>query len=169
MKRRTFTTIALAATAGLALSACSGMSGKSSAPSIAGVVTSNSQFSTLTAAVTAADLAGTLDTGGPFTVFAPTDAAFAKLPAGTVETLLLPENKDALINVLTYHVLAGKVTSTDLMAGPQSGSVTMLNGDALRFDLSNGVTVGNATVTQPDIEASNGVIHVIDTVLLPPS
>ncbi len=167
MKRRTFATIAVGAFAGLTLSACSGMGGKSTEPSIAGVVTSNSQFSTLAAAVTAADLAGTLDTGGPFTVFAPTDAAFAKLPAGTVDSLLLPENKGALIDILTYHVLEGEVTSADLAAGPQNGSITMLNGDTLRYDLSDGVTVGNASVTQADVDASNGVIHVIDTVLIP--
>lgn len=120
------------------------------------------QFKTLVAAVTAAGLVDTLKGNGPFTVFAPTDEAFAKLPAGTVEGLLkdLPKLK----NVLTYHVVSGKVLAKDV-AGIKSAK-TVQGGD-LRVNASHGVTINNAQVTQADIEASNGVIHVIDTVLIP--
>lgn len=120
------------------------------------------QFKTLVAAVQAAGLADTLQGTGPFTVFAPTDAAFAKLPVGTVEGLLkdLPKLK----SVLTYHVVTGKVLAKDV-AGIKSAK-TVQGGD-LRVDASHGVKINNAKVTQADVEASNGVIHVIDTVLLP--
>ncbi len=122
-------------------------------------------FKTLVAAVTAADLVATLKSDGPFTVFAPTDEAFAKLPAGTVENLLKPENKDQLIAVLTYHVIPGKVMSSDI-AGKKM-DVATVQGSKLSVDATNGVKVDNAAVVQADIETSNGVIHVIDTVILP--
>lgn len=124
-------------------------------------------FTTLIAAVQAAGLEGALRAEGKKTVFAPTDAAFAALPAGTVENLLKPENKDQLVAVLTYHVVDGKTKSKDL-AGKKL-DVTTLNGAKLSVDGTSGVKVGNATVTTADIWASNGVIHVIDTVLLPPA
>ena len=121
-------------------------------------------FTTLLAAAEAAGLVETLQGDGPYTVFAPTDEAFAALPEGTVDTLLMPENKDQLTAVLSYHVVDGKVMSTDLTDGMEAET---LEGSTLTVDLSDGVKVGEATVTQPDIEASNGVIHVIDTVLMP--
>ena len=123
-------------------------------------------FSTLVAAVQAAGLEATLRGEGPFTVFAPTDEAFKKLPAGTVETLLKPENRDKLTAILTYHVISGKVKSGDI-AGKVLDADTV-NGAKLPINATNGVTVGNATVTTADIYANNGVVHVIDTVLLPP-
>ncbi len=121
-------------------------------------------FNTLVAAVTAADLGATLKGAGPFTVFAPTDDAFAKLPAGTVDDLVKPENKAKLTAILTLHVVSGKVMSTDI-TGPMSPA--SVNGEALTIDTANGVTVNGAKVVTADVEASNGVIHVIDTVLLP--
>ena len=122
-------------------------------------------FETLVAAVTAADLAETLKGDGPFTVFAPTDEAFAALPEGTVETLLKPENKDQLVAVLTYHVVPGKVMSTDLS---DDMAATTVQGSDITIDLDNGVEVNEAKVVTADIETSNGVIHVIDAVILPP-
>ena len=122
-------------------------------------------FNTLAAALTAADLVDTLKGSGPFTVFAPTDEAFAKLPAGTVENLLKPENKEQLKAVLTYHVVPGKV-----MASQVTGlkSAKTVNGQELKIAVRDGkVMVDNAQVTKTDIAASNGVIHVIDTVVLP--
>lgn len=122
-------------------------------------------FGTLVAAVQAAGLVDTLKGEGPFTVFAPTDAAFAALPAGTVDELLKPENKDKLTAILTYHVVAGKVMSGDLSDGLSAATV---NGANITIGTMGGVTVNGANVTQADIEASNGVIHVIDAVILPP-
>ncbi|MEM9404222.1 MAG: fasciclin domain-containing protein [Pseudomonadota bacterium] len=123
------------------------------------------QFETLAAALTAADLVGTLKSDGPFTVFAPTDEAFAKLPAGTVETLLKPENKDQLVAVLTYHVVAGKVAAADVV---KLDSATTVNGESVSIKVADGgVQVDNANVVATDIEASNGIIHVIDAVILP--
>ena len=121
-------------------------------------------FNTLVAAVQAAGLVDTLKGEGPFTVFAPTDEAFAALPAGTVENLLKPENKDQLIAVLTYHVVPGKVMSTDLQDDMMA---TTVQGGSITIDLDNGVMVNDATVAAADIVASNGVIHVIDKVILP--
>jgi uncharacterized surface protein with fasciclin (FAS1) repeats len=121
-------------------------------------------FGTLVAAVQAADLVDTLKSEGPFTVFAPTDEAFAALPEGTVESLLLPENKDQLIAILTYHVVAGKVMSTDLTDDMEAATV---QGSTITIDLDNGVMVEQANVITADIETSNGVIHVIDAVILP--
>ncbi|MFK7744275.1 MAG: fasciclin domain-containing protein [Roseobacter sp.] len=122
-------------------------------------------FETLVAAVSAADLVETLKSEGPFTVFAPTDEAFAALPAGTVENLLKPENKDQLVAILTYHVVPGKVMSTDLSDDMTAATV---QGDNITIDLDNGVMINQASVTAADIETSNGVIHVIDAVILPP-
>ncbi|MHA6287235.1 fasciclin domain-containing protein [Maricaulis sp. CAU 1757] len=122
-------------------------------------------FDTLVAAVQAAGLVDTLKSDGPFTVFAPTDAAFAALPEGTVESLLLPENRDQLAAILTYHVVSGAVTS-DQLAG-QTLSVETVQGSTVAIDATNGVTVNQANVTQADIMTSNGVIHVIDAVIMP--
>lgn len=128
------------------------------------IAVGNEDFSTLVAAVTAAGLVETLSGEGPFTVFAPTNAAFAKLPEGTVEELLKPENKDQLVAVLTYHVVAGKVMAADVAPG----EVPTVQGSSFTVKVEDGkVMVDNATVTATDIEASNGVIHVIDTVILP--
>lgn len=121
-------------------------------------------FETLVAAVQAAGLVDTLKGEGPFTVFAPTDDAFAALPEGTVESLLLPENLDQLTAILTYHVVPGKVMSTDLVDDMEAETV---QGSTVTIDLDNGVMVENATVVTADVEATNGVIHVIDTVILP--
>ncbi len=122
-------------------------------------------FKTLAAALKAAGLIETLKGPGPFTVFAPTDEAFAKLPAGTVETLLKPENKAKLTRILTYHVVAGKVMAAD---AAKLTSAKAVSGDTLTIAASGGgVTIDNAKVVKADIAASNGVIHVIDTVILP--
>lgn len=134
-------------------------------PDIVDIAASNGNFNTLVAAVTAAGLVDTLKGEGPFTVFAPTDAAFAAMPEGTVETLLMPENIDQLTAILTYHVVPGAVTSDQLTG--QRLSVATVNGEEVHIDGTDGVTVENATVTTADIIASNGVIHVIDSVLLP--
>jgi uncharacterized surface protein with fasciclin (FAS1) repeats len=150
----------------LALAASTGIFASAQAADIVDTAVSAGQFTTLAAALDAAGLVDALKGDGPFTVFAPTDDAFAALPAGTVEDLLKPENKDKLTAVLTYHVVAGKVMSGDLSDGM---TATTLNGADLTITTSDGVKVNDATVTSADIEASNGVIHVIDTVLLPPS
>lgn len=122
-------------------------------------------FGTLATALTAAGLVDTLKSEGPFTVFAPTDEAFAKLPAGTVESLLKPENKAQLTAILTYHVVSGKVMAADVV---KLTSATTVNGADVAIKVTDGtVSVNNATVTATDIAASNGVIHVIDTVLIP--
>lgn len=129
---------------------------------IVDIATSNDSFETLVTALQTAGLVETLRGDGPFTVFAPTDEAFAKLPAGTVEALL--QDKEKLTAVLTYHVVPGKLMAADV-AGAKSA--TTVQGGTLAIDTSNGVKIGNAKVVTTDIEASNGVIHVIDTVLLP--
>jgi uncharacterized surface protein with fasciclin (FAS1) repeats len=136
-----------------------------SANDIVQTAASAGQFNTLVAAVQAAGLVETLQGAGPFTVFAPTDEAFGKLPAGTVESLLLPENKDKLVAILTYHVVPGKVTSADI-AGKKLEAATV-QGETVSIDATDGVMVNTATVVGADVMASNGVIHVIDTVLLP--
>jgi len=128
------------------------------------IASGNEDFSTLVAAVVAAGLAETLSGTGPFTVFAPTNAAFANLPAGTVEELLKPENKAKLASILTYHVVAGKVMSTDLSDGQKAATV---NGQEITVTIGDGVQIDSANVTAADLEASNGVIHVIDSVILP--
>lgn len=122
-------------------------------------------FGTLVAAVKAAGLVDTLKSAGPFTVFAPTDAAFAKLPKGTVEDLLKPENKAKLAAILTYHVLPSKVMAGDI-AG-KTMNVKTVQGTDIAVDAKSGVKINDATVVTADIGATNGVIHVIDTVLLP--
>jgi uncharacterized surface protein with fasciclin (FAS1) repeats len=124
------------------------------------------QFKTLAAALEAAGLIDALKGNGPFTVFAPTDEAFSKLPAGTVDTLLKPENKEKLKAVLLYHVVPGNVTA-DQVTKLNGRSVKTLQGSSIKVKTTQGVRVDNAKVTKTDIKASNGVIHVIDTVLMP--
>jgi len=135
------------------------------AKDIVAIASGDAQFKTLTKALTVAGLVPTLQGKGPFTVFAPTDAAFAALPEGTVENLLKPENKALLTKILTYHVVPGSVLSTSL----KSGDVKSVEGSSLKVAVSTGkVTVSGANVVKADIKASNGVIHVIDKVLMPP-
>jgi len=186
--------VALAATAALSLAACSSGSTTTTTPAatsaasspaaaastsaspsgamsasptaagtVVGVASSNPDFSTLVAAVKAAGLVETLDGAGPFTVFAPTNAAFAALPAGVLDKLLLPANKATLTKILTYHVLPAKVMAADVKAG----NVKTVEGSDLAVTTDGGVKVGGATVTATDVAASNGVIHVIDKVLVP--
>ena len=124
------------------------------------------QFKTLAAALEAAGLIDALTAEGPFTVFAPTDEAFAKLPAGTVESLLKPENKEKLKSILLYHVVPGNVTAKQVMK-LNGRTVKTLEGRSIKVSTMHGVTVDDARVTKTDIQASNGVIHVIDTVLVP--
>jgi uncharacterized surface protein with fasciclin (FAS1) repeats len=148
-------TVALAATVGL----------NAQSRDIVTTAVDAGQFQTLAAALQAAGLVDTLKGPGPFTVFAPTDAAFAKLPAGTVEELLKPENRDKLTAILTYHVVPGKVMAADVV---KLSSAKTVQGGSLRVSTAGGtVKVNDATVTATDIAASNGVIHVIDTVVLP--
>ncbi|MEL6662116.1 MAG: fasciclin domain-containing protein [Pseudomonadota bacterium] len=132
---------------------------------IVDVASAAGSFETLIAAATAADLAGALKGDGPLTVFAPTDEAFAALPEGTVESLLQPENKDQLAAILKLHVIAGAKVTSDQLAGKTTEAET-LNG-TVTIDGTDGVTVNGANVISADVMASNGVIHVIDTVLLP--
>ncbi|MDM7931881.1 fasciclin domain-containing protein [Tabrizicola sp.] len=162
MNRRTLFRVAGAVSVAALISACVPMA---SEPDIIDIAASDDQFSTLVAAVTAAGLVETLKGDGPFTVFAPTNDAFAALPAGTVESLLKPENKDQLIKVLTYHVVPGAVTS-DQLAGKRL-NVATVQGQNVHVDGRKGVRVNKSRVTTADIMASNGVIHVIDRVLLP--
>jgi len=122
-------------------------------------------FKTLAAALNAAGLVETLQGEGPFTVFAPTDDAFAKLPAGTVESLLKPENKAKLVAILTYHVVPGKVLAADVV---KLKSAKTVQGGLLAIDTADGVKVNDSRVAKADIDCANGVIHVIDSVLLPP-
>lgn len=177
---------ALALAAGLALAGCSSSSDSTAAtsaaasptmaaseaaaaPAAAGdiidIASTTKGFSTLAAAVTAAGLVDTLKGPGPFTVFAPTDAAFAALPAGVLDALLLPANRDALIKILKYHVVAGAVMSGDIM----DGQVATVEGQKVTLSTDNGnYYVEAGTVVQADVVGSNGVIHAIDVVLLPP-
>ena len=130
------------------------------------VAMASGSFETLVAAVQAAGLAETLSAEGPYTVFAPTDDAFAALPEGTLEALLLPENQEVLAQILAYHVVPGEVPSSDVA----TGAVASVAGEDLNIVAdADGVTVNEATVVQPDVMASNGIIHVIDSVLIPPS
>ncbi len=158
MLRRTFMT--LSALTVFALPACADGHSKDIVDTAVGA----GSFTTLVAAVQAAGLVDTLKSDGPFTVFAPTDDAFAALPEGTVETLLKPENKNQLVSILTYHVVPGAVKSTDLSDGMKAATV---QGSEVTIGTSGGVTVDGANVVQADIMASNGVIHVIDAVILP--
>lgn len=157
MIRRTF--LALTTAAALAMPAYA------QDMDIVDTAVANGSFTTLATALTAAGLVETLKGEGPFTVFAPTDAAFAALPAGTVEDLLKPENKDQLVAVLTYHVVPGAVMSTDLTEGM---TATTVNGKDITITLEGGPKVNGAVISAPDVAASNGVIHVIDSVILPP-
>jgi len=165
MLRRMLLKSALIGGAALTLSACAATMAEDSPPDIVDTAVAAGSFTTLVAAVQAADLVDTLKSPGPFTVFAPTDDAFAALPGGTVDSLLLPENKAKLVQILTYHVVPG-IVKADEVAGKR-GTVPTVEGTPLHIDGRNGVKVENATVLTADIEASNGVIHVIDTVLLP--
>ncbi len=153
-------TVALLAVLPLAFSSVS-----AKAQDIVDTAIAAGQFGTLVAAVQAAGLVDVLKGDGPFTVFAPTDEAFAALPAGTVENLLKPENKDQLTAILTYHVVPGKIMSADI-AG-KTAEVTTVQGSDISVNAMNGVMVDNATVVAADIEADNGVIHVIDQVVMP--
>lgn len=155
--------LALAAVVVAAGTAVAGMYGKT----VVDVAAGDDRFTTLVKAVKAADLAGTLKGDGPFTVFAPTNEAFAELPEGTVENLLKPENKDKLRAILTYHVVPGKVMAKDVSATTVSAET--VNGATLDVGKMNGgVMAGNASIVATDIEASNGVIHVVDSVIMPP-
>jgi uncharacterized surface protein with fasciclin (FAS1) repeats len=146
-------------------------------PDVVDVAISSADHTTLVAAVKAADLVATLKSEGPFTVFAPVNAAFDKLPAGTVTTLLKPENKAALAGILTYHVVSGNLTATDVLAAIKNGGgkaeLTTVAGGKLSAAIVKGKVVitdekgGKSTVTATDLKATNGVIHVIDAVLLP--
>jgi uncharacterized surface protein with fasciclin (FAS1) repeats len=183
MKKLTIAAVAVAAA--LTLAACSSSSDETAASPAASeaaaseaamaseapmagdiieVASTTDGFATLTAAVTAAGLVETLQGEGPFTVFAPTDDAFAALPAGVLDALLLPENKDALTKILTYHVVSGKVMAADVT----DGDVPTVEGQTVALSTADGVTVNGAKVIQADVETSNGVIHAIDAVILPP-
>ena len=184
MKVVSFAAVALVAALGLAACSSSTENAASSAASSAAAVESapaestapmaegtivdiastTEGFSTLVAAVTAAGLGETLQGAGPFTVFAPNDAAFAALPAGVLDALLLPENKDVLAKILKYHVVSGKVLAADV----KDGDVATVEGQNVTLSTAGGVTVNGAKVIQADVMGSNGVIHVIDAVILPP-
>jgi uncharacterized surface protein with fasciclin (FAS1) repeats len=152
----------LAAVTGLVLAS------PAAAADIVETAAANGSFTTLVAAVKAAGLVDTLKGPGPFTVFAPTDEAFKKLPAGTVENLLKPENKTQLTKVLTYHVVPGKVMASDVKG--KTTTAKTVEGSTVAIDASgSAVKVDNATVSKADVTASNGVIHVIDTVIMPKS
>lgn len=158
--------IALVATTAVATAALAGEY-KAKKADLVDVAVSAGQFNTLAAALQAADLVDTLKGDGPFTVFAPTDEAFAKLPEGTVETLLRPENIDQLTAILTYHVVPGSVYAADVV---KLDKATTVNGSDVSIKVKDGgVHIDDATVIKTDIGASNGVIHVIDTVILPSS
>ena len=160
MLRRTY----LALTAATVLSAAAPALADNHSMDVVDTAVNADGFETLVAAVEAAGLVETLKGEGPFTVFAPTDEAFAALPEGTVEDLLLPENKDQLTAILTYHVVPGKVMSGDLSDGMTAATV---EGSEVTIMTEGGVMVNDANVVQPDIEASNGVIHVIDKGIMP--
>ena len=169
---RKWSLVAVALIAALALSACSKDSEtamettpeETTVGTIDDVAVGAGNFTTLVAAVTAADLVETLSGEGPFTVFAPTDEAFAALPEGVLDALLLPENKALLAQILTYHVVSGKVMAADVTAG----DVATVEGSNIMLATTSGVKVNDATVVAADVEASNGVIHAIDAVILPP-
>ena len=169
INRGMFASVAIAAA--LTLSACGGNSDtaaevteEASVGTIVDVAIGAGNFSTLVAAVTAADLVETLSGTGPFTVFAPTDDAFAALPAGVLDALLLPENKAVLAQILTYHVVSGMVMAADV----KDGDVATVEGQNIKLSTMGGVTVNGAKVIAADVMASNGVIHAIDAVILPP-
>lgn len=141
--------------------------GEKKGKDIVDVAVDNGSFTTLATALQAAGLVDVLKGEGPYTVFAPTDEAFAKLPAGTVETLLMPENIDQLKAVLTYHVVSGQVLAADVV---KLSSAKTVSGETVSIAVNDGnVAINDSTVVKADVMANNGVIHVIDTVLLPPS
>ena len=164
--------VAVALIAALTLSACGSDSEETmdtaaeetTVGTIVDVAVGAGNFTTLVAAVTAADLVETLSGTGPFTVFAPTDEAFAALPAGVLDALLLPENKALLAQILTYHVVSGMVMAADVT----DGDVATVEGSTIKLSTMGGVTVNGAKVVAADVAASNGVIHAIDAVILPP-
>ena len=164
--------VAAALAAALTLSACSNdsdtasetMPEETTVGTIVDVASADASFSTLVAAVAAADLVETLSGTGPFTVFAPTNDAFAALPAGVLDALLLPENKAVLAQILTYHVVSGMVMAADVT----DSDVATVEGQTVKLSTTDGVTVNGATVVVADVMASNGVIHAIDAVILPP-
>jgi uncharacterized surface protein with fasciclin (FAS1) repeats len=164
--------VAAALAALLTLSACSSdsdtasesMTEETTVGTIVDVAAGDESFSTLVAAVTAAGLVETLSGTGPFTVFAPTNDAFAALPAGVLDALLLPENKAVLTQILTYHVVSGMVMAADVT----DGDVATVEGQTIKLSTTEGVTVNGALVVAADVAASNGVIHAIDAVILPP-
>jgi uncharacterized surface protein with fasciclin (FAS1) repeats len=164
--------VAAALAAALTLSACSSdsdtasdsMAEETTVGTIVDVAVGAGNFNTLVAAVTAADLVETLSGPGPFTVFAPTDEAFAALPAGVLDALLLPENKALLAQILTYHVVSGQIMAADVT----DGDVATVEGQTIKLATMGGVTVNGAKVVAADVMASNGVIHAIDAVILPP-
>jgi uncharacterized surface protein with fasciclin (FAS1) repeats len=164
--------VAVALIAALTLSACGSDSEESmdtaaeetTVGTIVDVAAGAGNFTTLVAAVTAADLVETLSGTGPFTVFAPTDEAFAALPAGVLDALLLPENKETLVKILTYHVVSGMVMAADIT----DGDVATVEGSNVMLVTTSGVKVNDANVVSADVPASNGVIHAIDAVILPP-
>ena len=160
-----FKSLMLVVVAVLVLGSVQAMSGSQDKKDIVDTAVDAGSFNTLVAAVQAAGLEETLRGDGPFTVFAPTDEAFAALPEGTVENLLKPENKEQLVAILTYHVVPGKVTSADVVKVTEAKSV---NGKGIPIAVNDGkVKVDNATVVKADVMASNGVIHVIDAVIIP--
>lgn len=162
----------VAVAAALTLSACSNdsdtatetMTEETTLGTVVDVASSTEGFATLVAAVGAAELVETLNGEGPFTVFAPTDEAFAALPAGVLDALLLPENKATLVKILTYHVVSGMVMAADVT----DGDVATVEGQTIKLSTADGVTVNGAKVVIADVMASNGVIHAIDAVILPP-
>jgi uncharacterized surface protein with fasciclin (FAS1) repeats len=146
------------------LALCAGLVSAVSAKTVVEIAVGSPDHTTLVAAVKAAGLVETLGGTGPFTIFAPTNAAFAKLPAGTVESLLLPENKAKLVAVLTYHVVPAKVMAVDV----KTGEAPTVNGKMLKLKAdASGVMVNNAKVIATDLAGTNGVVHVVDTVILP--
>lgn len=155
--------------AALTLSLVLGSSAIAADKTIVETAAGNESFSTLVAAVKAADLVEVLSSEGPFTVFAPTDEAFAKLPEGTLETLLKPENKETLVKILTYHVVPGKVMAADVVELDGEQVETAAGAKATISVAGSTVMVDKAKVVKTDIECSNGVIHVIDAVILPPT
>jgi uncharacterized surface protein with fasciclin (FAS1) repeats len=162
-----------------ALFAVTSLTSFAQAKDIVDVAAGSENHTTLVAAVKAAELVETLKSAGPFTVFAPANSAFEKLPKETLESLLKPENKAQLVAILTYHVVAGKLTSKDVLAAIKKGkgkaTLTSVQGQTLTASISNGKVVikdangGMSTVTATDLDASNGIIHVLDTVILPKS
>lgn len=183
MKNIRFSKVAVALVGSLALVSGSGAYAKHhaemSSQNIVEKAASTDDFSTLVAAVTAADLAGTLSSDGPFTVFAPLNSAFAKLPAGTVETLVKPENKETLTSILTYHVVSGRFKAKDVMglikqAPDGVASIPTVQGGALKASMGSDGSLmltdakgGTSKVVMADVNQSNGVIHAIDTVVMP--